>query len=265
MGIFSRLESLVRANVDDLISRSEDPERMLNQAILEMGYHLVEARKKVIVAIADEKRLRAQWEAEVKRAKAWKDKAMLAVRHGDDALAKEALLRRREHEELSAEFQRQWESQRRGVDQLKVALGQLNTKLGEARRKKNLLLAKQRRALAQQMIQETMSNLSQSSALATFERMEHRINQLEAEADATAEMADQLTGDTLALRIAQLESSSEVEIELLELKDEMGLLPSSTEERQLSSGDSGHADLRHEAVQIPVSVAAGNTSRWATS
>ena len=265
MGIFNRLGSLLRANVEDLISRSEEPEKVLNQAILEMGYSLVEARKKVIVAIADEKRFRAQWEAELKRARAWKDKAMLAVRHGDDGLAKEALLRRREHEELAAEFQRQWEAQRQGVDQLKTALTQLNAKLGEARRKKNLLVAKQRRALAQRMIQETMAGLGHSSALETFERMEHRIEQLEAEAEATAEMSEQLTGDTLSQRFAQLESTAEVDLELLDLKEEMGLLPRPSRERQLPEGRHQPVDDSELEVSYNASVSSGSSARWATS
>jgi phage shock protein A len=225
MGIFNRLGSLLRANVDDLISRSEDPEKMLNQALLEMSHQLIEARKQVIVAIADERRFRKMWEAELTRARSWKDKARLAVLHGDDALAKEALFRRREHEDLAAEYQRQWESQRRGVDQLKDALRRLDAKLGEAKRKKTLLVAKQRRALAQQAIQETLSGLSEASALETFQRMEARIEQLEAEAEASAEMNEQLTGDTLAQRLQSLELSAGLDLDLLELKDEMGLLP----------------------------------------
>jgi phage shock protein A len=225
MGIFSRLGGLLRANVDDLIARSEDPEKMLNQALIDMGHQLIEARKQVIVAIADERRFRKLWEAELTRARSWKDRARLAVLHGDDALAKEALLRRREHEELAAEYQRQWESQKRSVDQLKDALRRLDAKLGEARRKKGLLVAMQRRALAQRAIQETLSGLSESSALETFRRMEARIEQLEAEAEASAEMNEQLTGDVLAQKLEALEASSGLDLDLLELKDEMGLLP----------------------------------------
>lgn len=247
MGIFSRLGSLLRANVDDLITRSEDPEKMLNQALIEMGRQLVEARKQVIVAIADERRFRKMWEAELTRARSWKDKAKLAVLHGDDALAKEALLRRREHEELAAEYQRQWESQKRSVDQLKDALRRLDAKLGEARRKKGLLVAMQRRALAQRAIQETLSGLSDSSALETFRRMEARIEQLEAEAEAGAEMNEQLTGDTLAQKLEALEASSGLDLDLLELKDEMGLLP------RAAPADAAVAALpRGRRLEVPV-------------
>lgn len=225
MGIFNRLGSLFRANVDDLISRSEDPEKMLNQVLHEMSYQLVEVRKRIVVAVADERRFRAQWEAEVEQTRHWKQRAAMAVRAGDDQLAKEALLRRREHEGLAEEFQKQWEAQRQGVDQLKTAFHRLDAQVREAKRKKGLLLAKKRRAEAQQLIQQTLSGLTDDSALETLSRIEHRIDQVEAEADAQAELNEQMTGDVLNQRFAALEAG-EVDLDLLELKQEMGLIES---------------------------------------
>jgi phage shock protein A len=230
MGIFSRLGQLIKSNINDLISRSEDPEKMLNQVIIDMNNQLVEARKQVAVAIADEKRLRKQWEAELNLARDWKKKAMMAVRAGDDGLAKEALQRKKEHEDLSEQYQKQWESQKTGVEQLKGALRLLNNKIEEAKRKKNLLIAKKKRAEAQKMIQETMTGLQEASAFETFERMEKRIEQMEAEAEAAAELAGQMTGDTLTQKFQQLEASTGVDMDLLELKEEMGLLPAAAEQ-----------------------------------
>ena len=91
MGIFARLAALIKANLNDLISKSEDPEKMLNQIVLDMGNQLGEAKKQVAVAIADEKRLEKQIETETQAASEWERRAMMAVRAGDDALAKEAL------------------------------------------------------------------------------------------------------------------------------------------------------------------------------
>ncbi len=230
MGIFSRLGQLIKSNINDLISKSEDPEKMLNQVIIDMNNQLVEARKQVAVAIADEKRLRKQWEAELNLARDWKKKAMMAVRAGDDGLAKEALQRMKEHEELSEQFQKQWETQKNGVEQLKGALRALNNKIEEAKRKKGLLIAKKKRAEAQKTIQETMTGLSEASAFETFERMENKINQIEAEAEAAAELSGQLTGDTLVQKFDMLEASSGVDMDLLELKEEMGMLPAAAEE-----------------------------------
>ena len=102
MGIFGRLASLIKSNLNDLISKSEDPEKMLNQVILEMNTQLMEAKKQVALAIADEKRLGKQFETGKATAEEWERKAMMAVRAGEDDLAKEALLRQKEHETLSA-------------------------------------------------------------------------------------------------------------------------------------------------------------------
>src|SRR5947209_5806220 len=94
MGIFSRLGTLIKSNLNDLISKAEDPQKMLNQIVVEMQNQLVEAKKQVAVSIADEKRLKKNWDEQVELSKEWERKAMLAVRSGDDALAKEALLRK---------------------------------------------------------------------------------------------------------------------------------------------------------------------------
>ena len=256
MGIFSRLGQLLKSNINDLISRSEDPEKMLNQVIIEMNNQLVEARKQVAVAIADEKRLRKQWEAELNLARDWKKKAMMAIRAGDDGLAKEALQRKKEHEELSEQYQKQWESQKNGVEQLKNALKLLNNKIEEAKRKKNLLIAKKKRAEAQQTIQQTMSGLQEASAFETFDRMEKRIDQMEAEAEAAAELAGQMTGDTLQQKFDQLEAASGVDMDLLELKEEMGMLPGAEEEEaapQLAAADlaDAPAETAEEAEASP--------------
>ena len=120
MGIFSRLGTLIKSNLNDLISRAEDPEKMLNQVLLEMQQQLVEAKKAVAVAIADEKRLQKQYNAELDKSKEWERKAMLAVRAGDDNLARQALVRKQEHENIAAQFQQQWIAQKGAVDKLKI-------------------------------------------------------------------------------------------------------------------------------------------------
>src|SRR5262245_230454 len=171
MGIFARLGSLLKSNINDLISKAEDPEKMLNQVLLDMQQQLVEAKKQVAVAIADEKRLQKQYESEQEKAKEWERKAMMAVRAGDDGLAKEALVRKQEHENISSQYQAQWMAQKAAVDKLKDALRLLNNKIEEAKRKKNILIARKKRAEAQKTIANTMSGLSDTSAFDTFDRM----------------------------------------------------------------------------------------------
>lgn len=234
MGIFKRLSNLVKSNTNELIDRVEDPEKLLNQTIVDMSNQLTDAKKQVADAIAQEKRLRKQWESELEKTKGWKEKAAMAVRAGDDGLAKEALGRKREHEDLADEYQKQWESQRQAVDQLKTALRTLNDKIEEAKRKKNVLIAKKKRADTQKQIQETISGIGDEGAFDTFERMEKKIEQAESEAESVAELNEEKHATDLDGKFKALESAASEDMELLELKEELGLLGGKTEEEDVA-------------------------------
>ncbi len=225
MGIFARLATLIKSNINDLISRSEDPEKMLEQILIDMNTQLIEAKKQVASSIADEKRLTRQLEAEKAKAVEWERRAMMAVRAGDDNLAKEALARRKEHDQLTEQYSAQWQKQKAAVDQLKLALRALNGKIEEAKRKKSLLIARKKRAEAQRAIQETMSGLRNASAFEAFDRMAGKIDQLEAEAEASAELSTEYSGDVLAHRFSELEATAGADEDLLTLKRKMGLAP----------------------------------------
>lgn len=224
MGFFGRLATLIKSNLNDLISKSEDPEKMLHQIIIDMNQQLVMAKKQVAVAIADEKRLQKQFNNEKAVVEEWHKKASLAVRAGDDELAKEALLRKKEHGALAEAYEEQWRKQQLAVNQLKTALRALNHKIEEAKRKKNVLIARKRRAEAMKQIQETMSGLSDNSAFETFDRMTEKIDQIEAEAEAGAELSEEYSGDVLKHKFAKLEATAGADAELEELKREMGLI-----------------------------------------
>ena len=227
MSIFSRIKTLLSANVNDLIGKAEKPEKMLNQLIIDMNQQLIESKKAVAMAIADEKKLEREKNNQAEAVKEWERKAMLAVNAGKDDLAKEALLRKQEYERAAAEYQKQWESQRASVDQLKESLKDLQNKIDEAQRKKNLLIARAKRAEAQQKIQNTISSVSGNrSAFDAFDRMAAKVDQMEAQADAAKEL-DELSKDTnLEKRFAELEKSdSSADMMLLELKEKMKSLP----------------------------------------
>ncbi len=225
MGIFSRLAQLIKSNINDLISKSEDPEKMLNQVVLDMNNQLVEAKKQVAASIADEKRLAKQAEQELANSAEWERRAMMALRAGNEELAKEALNRKKEHDTLAQTFKDQWQKQKDAVERLKQALRMLNDKIEEAKRKKNVLIARKKRAEAQRAIQETMSGLKDQSAFETFDRMAQKIDQIEAEAEAGEELAEEYTGDVLASKFANLEKTAGADDELAALKRKMGLLP----------------------------------------
>ncbi len=240
MGIFSRLGTLIKSNLNDLISRSEDPEKMLTQVLLDMQQQLVEAKKSVAIAIADEKKLQKQYNVELDKSKDWERKAMLAVRAGNDDLARQALTRKQEHEDIAGQFQQQWIAQKAAVDKLKDALRLLANKIEEAKRKKNILIARKKRAEAQNQIASTMQGLGDTSAFDTFERMSDQINLLEAEAEAGAELAGELSGSSLESQFLALEAGgADADDDLAELKAKMGMLGSGSggDAKQLAAGD----------------------------
>lgn len=198
---------------------------MLNQVVLEMSNQLIEAKKQVASSIADEKRLAKQLEQETAHATEWERRAMMALRAGNEELAKEALARKEEHDEIAASYQDQWTKQKAAVEQLKTALRMLNDKIEEAKRKKNVLIARKKRAEAQRSIQETMSGLRDQSAFETFDRMAGKIDQMEAEAEAAGEIQEEYTGDTLASKFKHLEKTAGADEDIVALKRKMGMLP----------------------------------------
>ncbi len=262
MGIFSRLGTLIKSNINDLITKAEDPEKMLTQVLLEMQQQLVEAKKAVAVAIADEKKLQKQYVAETDKAKEWERKAMVAVRAGDDNLARQALGRKQEHENISTQFQQQWIQQKQAVEKLKDALRLLNNKIEEAKRKKNILIARKKRAEAQQQIANTMQGLGDTSAFDTFDRMAERIQLMEAEAEAGAELAGELSGDTLESKFLQLEQGpgGSDDDALAELKAKMGVLeaPKSESAKQLNAGPKGDGKKTKDSDDVPAGASMGS-------
>ena len=246
MSIFTKLSTVIKSNINDLISRSENPEKMLNQIILDMRDQLLKAKREVAVAIADERKLRASLDAEVKEVRQWEHRAVLAVKEGRDDMAKQALVRQQEHKERASTLDETWRTQAAEMEKLKGSLRQLNDKIEEAKRKRNLLVAKQRRAQAQRRIHETMSGLSNTSAFDAFERMADKVDEQERESLAHQEVNEALGPGTLEDDFKALESGGDggdVEDRLLSLKQEMGLIaaPEGEAPMQLESGDDDDA------------------------
>jgi len=250
MGIFDRFSTLLRSNINDLISRAEDPEKMLNQILVDMRGQLAKAKQQVATAIADEKRLRDQADAEFRQVQDWEQKAMLAIKEGRDDLAKQALMRQGEHLSAGQQLEQTWEQHRAETEKLKNSLRDLNDKIEEAKRKKNLLVARQRRAQAQKRIHETMSSLSEKSAFEAFARMEERIENSERQLKASVEIEEEFTGDRLAQDFKALEKGAvagSVDVQLMALKQKMGMLPAgSQEKRQLGAGVSDEETVHAE-------------------
>ena len=157
------------------------------------------------IAIADEKRLKDQAEQELKAAHDWEQKAMLAIKENRDDLAKQALVRQTEHYEHAQSLNATWQAHALETEKLKNSLRDLNDKIEEAKRKKHILIARQRRAEAQQRIAATMSSMSDKSAFEAFARMEEKVNQNERMIKASSEIDEEISGDKLASDFKRLE------------------------------------------------------------
>ncbi|MHB1328782.1 MAG: PspA/IM30 family protein [Gemmatimonadales bacterium] len=239
MGIFERFSTMLRSNINDLINRAENPEKMLNQLILDMKTQLAKAKQEAASAIADEKKLQADAEALKKQAEDWERRAMLAVQEGRDDLAKQALMRYNEALQGAQQLHETWVKHRADTENLKLQLRQLHDKIEEAKRKKNILVARAKRAEAQQRIQQTMSGMSDKSAFESFERMTEKIESIERKAIAAAELQQEFEGDDLTQQFKQLEYHGSSDQQLIELKAKMGLLKSggTQESKKLGRGE----------------------------
>lgn len=225
MGLFDRIGLLVRSNVNAAVSKAEDPQKILEQLLIDMRDQFIKAKEQVAVAIADEKRLQAKLIQSQQNATEWERKAMIAVKAGEDGLAQEALARQQSESAQSAEWQKQWQAQKTATESLRASLVQLNNKIDEAKRKKDLLVARAKRADAQKTIQTTMAGLNDNSAFDTFGRMAEKVDQLEAEASASEELAADVSGATLDDKFKKLENQQGPSDALLALKAKMGMLP----------------------------------------
>ena len=214
MGILDRVSTLIRANINDLIDRAEDPEKVIRQLLIDMNNQLLQVKTQVAASIADEKRLYQRYQVSQQQADEWERKAELAVEKGDDDLAKAALARRNSAKESADGFHQQWQEQSAQVQQLKDALHQLEQKIQDAEAKRDLLIARSRRAKTETQIRQTLAGIGQSSATSQFDRMEERISEQEARAKAAAE----LDSDTLEQRFAALEHDSSLDGDLAALK-----------------------------------------------
>ena len=232
MGFFDRLGRLVRANANAALSAAEDPVKILDQSVADMQADLVKLRQAVATAIASQKRIQNQADQADAQAKTWYERAELALKKGEEDLAREALGRRKTCQDTATALQGQLQSQCGQVDQLKKSLVQLESKIAEAKTKKDMLKARAQAAQAQEQLQSAVGNLGTNSAMAAFEQMEEKVQALEARSQAAAELA----GADLESQFAALEGAPEVDSELEALK---GKLSGSAAAPSLPAGAEG--------------------------
>lgn len=189
MNMADRFVRLVKANVNQLISNSEDPEKILDQAVVDMQKDLVKVRQSYAEVTASGKRFKEQMRAAEDEASKWYKRAQLALEAGDEDLAREALERRRGQDELAQNLAQQLQQQESSLQGLYDAMKELEAKISEAKLKKDQYIARARTAKATTKVQDMLSDVGSSSAVAAFERMKDKVESLEAEAETTKQLS----------------------------------------------------------------------------
>jgi len=220
MGILNRLSLIFRSEVNAALDRVEDTENMLNQAVLDMQDQLIKAKEQIVLATTHEKRLEKACQEYQELANQWSERAKLAVEKGSDDLAKVALERKIEYEDLAVDYKKQWEAQKEAVIKLKESFKELEKKFAEVKRNKDLLIARNRRAVAQENIYRAVSDMSKNKTFNIFKRLERKVEEQEAKAEALKEITEEDT--KLERQFEQLKSSKDrIEEEYMKLKNEV--------------------------------------------
>jgi phage shock protein A len=218
MALMERVATLVRANLNDIIDKAEEPEKMIKQVILDMQNQLLQVKTQVAIAIADQHLLEKKRKENLDKSTDWTRKAELAVDKKEDDLARAALERSLSYRSLAEDFGEQVADQTAQVENLKSALRKLEQKLAEAQAKSDVLIAQHRRARALNKAGDARLAIGNPSSAEAFDRMKGKVQRHEALSQAKAE----LTGDTIEDRLASLEKEEEVTRLLAELKSKRG-------------------------------------------
>ncbi len=218
MSLLSRVRDLVSANLNSMLDSAEDPEKMVNEYMRQLQEQLYEAKTAVASAMADETKLHNKMVSFQAEADQWQSKAEAAVRAGDDELARAALSRKNSAQKMADTYREQYKAQDEQVEALQDALVKLESRISEAKAKRELIIAKKNRAQTQETIQRTVQGLGNTSAMDKLSQMEERVDDQLARANAMAE----LEGDSLEARFEDLERDTAVDDELAALKARMG-------------------------------------------
>jgi phage shock protein A len=216
MGLIDRTLRVIRANINSLINSTEDPEKILEKAVMEMQENLVLLRQAVAAAIASLKRTERQVVQANSTANEWYNRAQLALQQGNEPLAHAALTKRHSYQETYTALEEAKSQQTQIVDKLKKDMRTLELKIAEVKTKKDMYIARARSAQASVKLQEILGGVSSTSSLSAFERMEDKVLQLEALGEAIAASST----DDLEKKFSSLESA-DVDSELAAMKAEL--------------------------------------------
>ena len=220
MGIFNRLSDLLRANINDLIDKAEDPEKMVKQIILDMEEQLRQATQSMGTAMGSLNQVKKQLAGVQEQSAGWEQKAKTALAAGNEDLAKQALENKVKSDNMVAQYQTMVNTMEAQVNEVRSQVDILKQKLEEARSKQAIIVARSKMADAKAGMAKSLGNMDSKSAFAKMEKMEQKVEAKEAQADAFADISGVDTSSSND-PFAQMEKDTAVNAELERLKNEM--------------------------------------------
>lgn len=214
MGLIDRILRVIRANINSLVGQAEDPEKILEQTVEDMQQDLIQMRQAVAGAIATQKRTERQCNQNQSTGEEWYRRAQMALQQGNEDLARQALTKRKSYQETAEALQAQVEQQNVIVTKLKQDMRTLESKISEAKTKKDMYIARARSAQASQRLNEMLGSVNTGNALSAFERMEEKVMQLEAQSEAIASLGT----DDLEKKFLSIEDAGDIDKELASMK-----------------------------------------------
>lgn len=222
MGIFQRLSDILKSNVNDLIDKAEDPEKMVKQIIIDMQKELNNSTQALGKAVASERIAKKQYDQAAAKSADWEAKAKTAIVAGDEELAKKALANKVKADKDTAQYKEMYDTISQQTESIRTQVEVLKSKLEEAKSRQAMLIARSQMADTQKALAHATGGFDSSSASEKFSRMEEKIERKEAEAQAFTDIASD-TDSNDAEEFEKLENESKVNSELERLKAEMGL------------------------------------------
>ena len=214
MGIFTRFRDIVNSNINSMLDKAEDPEKMIRLMIQEMEDTLVEIRASCADAMAMKKKVLRSGDEAQSRSEMWEKRAELAVSRGREDLAREALMEKRRHQERIESLESEGAQCDVLIEQYQDDIVQLENKLGSAREKQRILVKRHEHAQHRRRAEMDIRRIETNDAFLRFDQYENRIERMEAEAD----LVNYGRRGTLEDEIASLETDEEIENELEQLK-----------------------------------------------
>jgi len=249
MNLFDRFTRVAKSNLNNVLKGLEDPEKIMSQAVEDMQKDLVKIRQSYAEVTATQRRLLKQKEQADALGADWYNRAQLALQKGNEELAREALSRRQQQVEAADAAKEQIDAQAESIDKLYEGMQMLESKILEAKSKKEQLAARARTAKSTQQVNDMLGGVTGTTSMDAFERMEEKVSALEAAAEVSAEMSTKaLPGSSesdIEKQFKMLEAGSSVDDELAKMK---GLLSGSSDSSSSSSSSSSASSKSSPAV-----------------